>query len=148
MIASSISFVAEVKAIKNIKNRKIIITNASCNCINPFFQEKLYEVEYCDNNLKPLENREIIEEQILCGYTCLEKDILISLKNKKELKVGDKIIFNKMGAYTSTLSPLFIEYFPDIYLKDKDEYFILRKRWTVKEFIQKCAIETKKLEKI
>lgn len=148
MIASSISFVAEIKSVKEIKNKKIIVTNASCNCINPFIQDKIYEIEYYNSNFKQLESRQIVKEQVLCGYTCLEKDILIKLKNKQELKVGDKIIFKKMGAYTSTLSPLFIEYFPDIYLKDGKEYFIIRKRWTVKEFIQNCVVETDNLEKI
>lgn len=52
------------------------------------------------------------------------------------LNVGDKIIFNRVGAYTMTLSPLFIHYFPIIYRKlPNDKFEVIRNEWNVNNFI-------------
>ena len=60
------------------------------------------------------------------------------LENNQELKRGDIIIFEKVGSYTITLSPLFIEYFPTIYVKKKDnEIICVREKWSIEEFLQK-----------
>ena len=74
----------------------------------------------------------------------MENDILLNLENEKELLVGDLIRFNKVGSYTSTLSPLFIEYFPDVIVKDNGKYFYARKEWEMEEFIQKNYVENEK----
>ena len=68
----------------------------------------------------------------------MEPDRLMVLENKKELVVGDKIIYDKVGAYTMCLSPLFISYFPDVYVKEEKDFQKIRKRWTSKEYMQNC----------
>ena len=63
----------------------------------------------------------------------------MKIENEKELNIGDKILFNKVGAYSMSLSPLFIEYFPKVYVKkSKNEYICVRERWDVEEYIQKA----------
>ena len=53
------------------------------------------------------------EQQINCGSTCLEYDRMFKIDGGDTLlKVGDQIIFNRVGAYTMALTPLFIHYFP------------------------------------
>ena len=34
------------------------------------------------------------------------------------------------------LSPLFISYYPDVYLEDKGRITCVRRRWGVKEYVQ------------
>ena len=61
-------------------------------------------------------------------------------KNNCELKVGDKIIYEKVGAYTMCLTPLFIKYFPDVYIYDNNNIEQVRKKWSANEYIQKSLI--------
>lgn len=52
------------------------------------------------------------------------------------LKVADIIKFSFVGAYTSCLSPLFIRYFPNIYLQEGDNFTLVRPSWTEREYLQ------------
>ena len=89
-----------------------------------------YEIEFLENN------RDTINKQVISGYTCMENDRLFIAEDKQELKVGDRIIFKKVGAYTMCLTPLFIEYFPDVYLEDNNRFEIVRKRWTADKILE------------
>ena len=82
-------------------------------------------------------NSPIVKEQVISGCTCLENDRLFLLKGQPLLNVGDLIVYNNVGAYTMCLSPLFIRYFPNIYIKDKDCYQLVRQKWDVTNYIQK-----------
>lgn len=133
LIGSPIDFVCEVVDVKDTFAKRIVTVNGSRNNIDPLMIKSNYFF-----NIES-KNKNIINEQIICGYTCLDYDRIIKLENKSELKIGDKIIFNKVGAYTMSLSPLFIEYFPDVYVKKEDNPIIcVRERWSIKEYMQKC----------
>jgi diaminopimelate decarboxylase len=82
----------------------------------------------------------IVEEQIVVGCTCLEYDRLFSLYQKPLLSVGDRIIYKNVGAYTMCLTPLFIRYLPNIYLKEGNNYTKIRDKWTEEEYTQKTKI--------
>ena len=82
----------------------------------PFFHKTDYlkEIFYTDKNraVKPL--------QIVGGCTCLEYDRLFTLVDYPRLEVGDRILYNNVGAYTMTLSPQFIRLWPRVYVVGKD----------------------------
>jgi diaminopimelate decarboxylase len=65
----------------------------------------------------------------------MENDRLFILEDALELKENDSIIYEKVGAYTMCLTPLFIEYFPDVYLEDNGELTNIRERWTSKKLL-------------
>ena len=133
IIGSPIDFVCTVVDVKDTFSKRIVTVNGSRNNIDPFFKKTSYFYSIKSKN----EN--IIPEQIICGYTCLDYDRIFKLENEKELFIGDEIIFNKVGAYTMSLSPLFIEYFPDIYVeKINGTIDCVRKKWGVGEYIQNC----------
>lgn len=133
LIGSPIDFVCEVIDVKDTFAKRIVTVNGSRNLIDPFFMKNSYFY-----NLVIKDDRKIKKEQIICGYTCLDNDRLMRLENNQELKRGDIIIFEKVGSYTITLSPLFIEYFPTIYVKKKDnEIICVREKWSIEEFLQK-----------
>ena len=52
-------------------------------------------------------------------------------------KVIDEITILNTGAYSMVLSPLFIEYFPSVIVKDGDNYMVAREKWGTNEFVQK-----------
>ena len=136
LIASPVSFMCEVVDVKDTYNNRIVTVNGSRNNIDPLMHKNNYFLEINYNSKK---NK--IKEQIICGYTCMENDRLVKLIDKEELSIGDRLLFNKVGCYTMCLSPLFIEYFPMVYLKNIDnEFKCIREKWDVKEYIQKSII--------
>ena len=80
--------------------------------------------------------------QTLVGYTCMEGDRIMPMDTHEVLRQGDIVVFEKVGSYTSTLSPLFISFFPDIYAENaQGEWSRVRERWTAREFVQKSKID-------
>ena len=77
------------------------------------------------------------DKQTIVGFTCMETDRIMVLRNEREMQVGDQIIFKKVGAYTMSLNPLFIQYFPRVYVFDGDSYAPVRDQWAIDEFLQK-----------
>lgn len=132
LIASPISFYTSVVSVKKVKDTIFATVDGSCNNLNPLMRDKNYFFEILSN----IDNKAICEKQIVAGYTCMENDTLLTLENKELLNVGDLIRFDKVGSYTMTLSPLFIEYFPAVIVKDGEKFYYVRKPWGIKEFIQ------------
>ena len=121
---------------KDTYAKRIVTINGSRNNIDPLMSKSNYFYEIISNNKK-----DKLKEQVIGGYTCMENDRLMKLVDEEELYVGDKILFDKVGSYTMCLSPLFIEYFPKVYLKNIDnQYICIREKWDVGEYIQKCSI--------
>ena len=113
LIASPISFVTSVIDVK-ITNRNIFITtDGSRNDIDPLMSKSTYLYEIKTFNDKA----STVDKQIISGFTCMEHDRLFELKDNPLLSVGDRIIYKKVGSYTMCLSPLFIKYFPSVYLQ-------------------------------
>ncbi|WP_447411268.1 pyridoxal-dependent decarboxylase [Clostridium perfringens] len=132
LIGSPISFLSEVIDVKDTFAKRIVTINTSRNNIDPFFIKNTYF--FRDNS----KNNKLIDEQVICGYTCLDNDRLMTLKNYKELKVGDRIIFEKVGAYSISLAPMFIEPFSEVYVDlGNGNYEVVREEWCVEEYIQK-----------
>lgn len=136
LVASSFDFLSEIIDVKNIENNKWFITiDGSRNDVDPFFNK----TSYLDEELYNKESR-MVSEQIISGCTCLEYDRLFLLKNKPLLNVGDRIIFKNVGAYTMCLTPMFIRYIPHIYAKNNSGYFLIREKWTAKDYIHKSKM--------
>lgn len=68
-------------------------------------------------NLPEMNNRQTINRQIISGYSCIEMDRFIDIKEEGELLKDDIIEIMNCGAYTISLAPLFIEYFPQVVVK-------------------------------
>lgn len=131
LIASSFSFLSKVIDVKNNEpNHLFITTDGSRNDIDPFFKKTKYMSEILYND----EARDMIQKQEVTGCTCLENDRLFSIENAKEMKIGDRIYYKNVGAYTMCFSPMFIRYWPTIYLKDKNGYKVIRENWTANEY--------------
>lgn len=135
IIGSPVKFICEVVDVKDTFSKRIVTINGSRHNVDPFMIKNQYFLD-----IKSRENKKI-KEQIVCGYTCLENDRLITLKNYNELNIGDRLIFNKVGAYTMALSPLFIEYFPTVYVHlGNGIHKVIREKWTIDDYMQKSII--------
>lgn len=125
LTASSFKFLSEVIDVKRVEsNTRFVTTDGSRNDVDPFFKK----TDYFKEILYASKNRTIEPFQIVTGCTCLEYDRLFTLVDKPCLEVGDRILYNNVGAYTMTLSPQFIRLWPRVYAVDtKGEYKLVRR---------------------
>lgn len=133
LVASCFAFLSEVIDVKHVEDELwFATTDGSRNDLDPFFKKSGYlsEVQYAHDT-------PVVKEQIVSGCTCLEYDRLFTLSEKPLLSVGDRIYYRNVGAYTMCLSPMFIRYIPNIYLKKDGEYTLVREKWTAKEHVMK-----------
>lgn len=133
LVASCFAFLSEVIDVKHVEDELwFATTDGSRNDLDPFFKKSGYliEVQYAHDT-------PVVKEQIVSGCTCLEYDRLFTLSEKPLLSVDDRIYYRNVGAYTMCLSPMFIRYIPNIYLKKDGEYTLVREKWTAKEYVMK-----------
>lgn len=132
LIASPFTFYSSVIDTKAIGRNRVVVLDGSRNDIDPFFHKN----DYFKSFLSIEGNRKKIAHQIYVGCTCLENDRLFSMDDSPESCVGDIIKFSFVGAYTTCLSPLFIRYFPRIYLQEGNQYKLVREEWNEEDFLQ------------
>lgn len=130
LIGAPIDFVTTVKDVKKSIRNTFVVTDGSRTQIDPLMTKSSYFFDISLNE----QDRKIISKQIITGFTCMEHDRLFELKNSGELMKGDRITYHKVGAYTMCLSPLFIKWFPEVYVQDNNCIYKVRDRWTVEEF--------------
>ncbi|MFC6204963.1 diaminopimelate decarboxylase [Psychrobacter urativorans] len=130
IVASALDFISSVIDVKKIKDFHVITTDGSRNDLDPFYKKSAYFHTIIASN----PSGSIVPLQVVAGGTCLEYDKIFELEDTNLLKLGDLIKYKSVGAYTMTLSPLFIRYFPNIYLEDNGEYILIRKKWSAADF--------------
>lgn len=130
LIGPSVDYVATVIDVKDTKNNSFAITDGSRIHIDPFMRKQSYSyfIEGAEGD-----NSFSCEKMIICGFTCMEGDRFFSVNRK--LKENDRIVFQKVGAYTMGLSPQFIEFYPSVYVNDGDKVFEARRKNTAADFI-------------
>lgn len=131
LIASPFSYVCKVIGTKDIKGTRIVFTDGSVKQIAP----QMNAIKFSSTIKTKKETK--LPRQVVSGYSCIEMDRFLELKDANELSIGDEIEIHNTGAYSMVLSPLFIEYFPSIIVKDRDNYMVAREKWGTNEFVQK-----------
>ena len=60
----------------------------------------------------------------------------MTLTDAPRLREGDRIVYHKVGSYTMTFNPLFIQYLPRVYARHADSSLsVVRQRWGVDEYL-------------
>lgn len=136
VIGASISYVTTVIDVKDTNYNRFVVTDGTRTSIDPLMTKNKYFYHIIANN-----EREVHPKQIICGYTCMEHDRIFEDVNGLTLKVGDQIVYDKVGAYTMCLTPLFIKYFPDVYVEVNGEYILVRKAWKPEQYIMNSIAE-------
>lgn len=136
VIGAPVSYITTVIDVKETQFNRFVVTDGTRTSIDPLMTKTNYFHSFITHG-----KRELHPKQIVCGYTCMEHDRLFEETNGSILREGDKIIYDKVGAYTMCLTPLFIKYFPDVYVEDKGEYFKVRKAWKPEQYVMNSKIE-------
>ncbi len=141
LAASCFQYLCEVIDCRTIKGQRLLSTNGSTMQIDPQMRGRTFPVEIIHN--KNVEKNEVkpYDTQVLTGYTCIELDRFAMLKDKEAIFPKDKVLLKLTGAYTISFTPLFIEYFPNIYVKKGDEYSLVRVKWGVNEYVQQTIFD-------
>lgn len=131
LISPPVEYLTTVVDTKKTYANHIVVTDGSRIDIDPLHGKRSYfhKVLYLEG-----ENRQKLDKQVICGFTCMENDRLFVMENEKQLCVGDKISYQKVGGYTMCLTPLFIRYFPGVYVEEDNKYRMVRKPWTAEEY--------------
>lgn len=135
LVASPFKYLCRVIDKKDVFDRRIVSTDGSLIHIDPQMHGIQFFYESFQNG------KEIIDKQIVSGFTCIEKDRMAILKNKIELNIGDYILFHNTGAYSMALSPLFIQYYPYIYVERNNKILVARKPWNEEDYIKNSFME-------
>jgi diaminopimelate decarboxylase len=135
IVSSPFSFITSVIDVKETTQNRFVVTDGSRNDVDPLRHKKsyFYRIE--------AKKEKKIDKQVICGYTCMEDDRLFEIRDGQELSVGDRIIYEKVGAYTMCLSALFIKYFPPVYLNKGNQIHCVREKWTAADFLMQSNSE-------
>ncbi len=136
LISRAMTLVSTVLDIKSVPEGKFVVTDSSRVYLNPMVTRHTYphEIRYRQEERE----RTRIASQWICGSTCMEHDKLFELIDSPQLIPGDEIIYTRAGGYTMCLTPLFINYFPSVWVeKENGELFLAREKWSNREYLQK-----------
>lgn len=134
MISKCTTFVTNVFDTRDIKGTRYVMTDGSRFNIDPTMikSSHLFHVQYTDDHMC----RPVLERQVVSGFSCMEVDRIFTYENQPELIPGDRIVYENVGGYTMSLNPLFIQYFPAVYVRDGVSMRMVRKKWTPEEYVQ------------
>ena len=130
VIGASVDYVTTVVDIKRTMRNTFVVTDGSRTQIDPLMTKSNYFSEIVRLNV----DRTTVKRQVISGFTCMEHDRLFELLDDKELLPGDRIIYHKVGAYTMCLSPLFIKWFPEVYVKTLSGIVKVRNKWCTEDY--------------
>ena len=136
LISRAMSFETTVLDIKDIRNRKFIVTDGSRVNLNPLVTRHVYphHMVYVSDPAERAKEK----TQWVCGSTCMEYDRLFEIVDDFALLPGDRIVYDTAGGYTMCLNPLFIHYFPAIWIEKMDgSFYQAREPWSNDEYLQK-----------
>lgn len=141
LISKCTTFVTSVFDTRDIKGTRYVMTDGSRFNIDATMikTSHLFHVDYAKKNPG---DRPLIPQQIISGYTCMECDRMFTHENSPELVPGDRIVYENVGGYTMSLNPLFIQYFPAVYIRRGDRLIRVRRKWTPEDYIQGAVLET------
>ena len=120
IVATAITYFCRVIDKKSVNNTTFITIDGSVVHINPTFSRKKYKYSSDCNSV--CDNKDII----ICGFTCMERDRIIFDK-KLDLRIGNYLMFENMGAYVMPFVSSFICNYPSVYLYDGNNIKMLSK---------------------
>lgn len=123
VVGASVDYVMDVIDVKSTKNNTFVVTDGSRIHVDPLMRKCSYSYRIESNTGYGDE----VVKQILCGFTCMENDRFFKIESAP-LVTGDRVIIEKVGAYTMGLSPQFIEGYPVVYAEQEGRYIVIRKK--------------------
>jgi len=120
ILATSMDYMCSVLNIREIRGERVVTLDGTSLHINPMMNP--HETPFTIVN----PGEETWQEQIFGGSTCMEMDRFLPRGIHNLVEADTKLLFHACGAYMSTHNSNFINAAPNIYVKEKEEYTVLR----------------------
>lgn len=135
LISKCTTFVTSVFDTRDIKGTRYVMTDGSRFNIDATMikTSHLFHIDYAGESMS---GRRRLPQRVISGYTCMECDRMFTHENSPELVPGDRIVYENVGGYTMSLNPLFIQYFPAVYIRRNDKLVQVRRKWTPDDYMQ------------
>lgn len=115
LASKAVDFAVQVVSIKKINDITYINTTGSKYNMNPSPNRINSPIETLNFSIESSVN---VKNAKLCGYTCIESDLIHNNFNGK-ISIGDIIIFKEVGSYSIVMKPPFI--LPDVAIIQLDD---------------------------
>lgn len=128
VVGSAIELHTTVVDVKDTARARIVTTDGSRVHIDPLWRKTGY-LFTTDAQRPPF------PRQIVCGYTCMDHDRIMTLENEPELRAGDHVVYHRVGNYTVTFGGPFIQGLPPVYAEREDGAVVMiRKPMDMKDY--------------
>ncbi|MDE5933422.1 MAG: pyridoxal-dependent decarboxylase [Lachnospiraceae bacterium] len=134
LISKCTTFVTSVFDTRDIKGTRYVMTDGSRFNIDATMIKTSHLFHILEK--EQANERPVMPQQIISGYTCMECDRMFAYENQPELVPGDQIVYENVGGYTMSLNPLFIQYFPAVYIRRDGSLIQVRRKWTPEDYVQ------------
>ena len=131
LISTPIQYLTQVIDVKDTYRDHFIITDGGRLHVDPFLRKTRLDYVLITTSDASY------ERQVICGFSCMDTDRIMTLSDAPMLSVGDYILYSLVGSYTMCFNSLFIEYLPPVYIKKEDGYMLVREKWGIDEYLQK-----------
>lgn len=106
VVADTMSFLSKIHTIKEVNNKKLLVTYAGRHLLVPTNKSILLPVELIQSNH---DNRiRKFEECIVVGFTCIESDIIGKSYANFTVKDDDFVLIRNVGSYSVVMGSDFI----------------------------------------
>lgn len=131
MVANTFTFISKVMEVKKVQDQYFVLIDGSVHNIKPTMHNRNLPMQFVkqNNDTLPAKTFSVV------GYTCMEKDYLAHNVFEELPEIGDYILFENVGAYTIVFNPPFIKERPGIVAVDDGDFFIVRRKETLNEFV-------------
>ena len=135
LISKCTTLVTSVYDTRDIKGTRYVMTDGSRFNIDATMikTSHMFHIQEAEAQT---DGHPVLSKQVISGYTCMECDRIFTYENAAELYPGDQIIYENVGGYTMSLNPLFIQYFPAVYIRRDGKLLQVRRKWTPADYVQ------------
>ena len=102
LVATAFQYITEVIDVKDDH----VTVDGTRNDIDPLYHRMDHDRRIIRSDSS--DGMDIVARQTVGGCTCMERDVLFSEVDAPALRIGDRIVFRNVGAYTMALAPRFI----------------------------------------
>lgn len=126
ILATSMDYLVSVLNIRDIRGERVITVDGNVIHINPMM--KPHPTPFTIFNPGAEVDVQTAEAQVIGGCTCMESDRIYPRDIKNIVEMDTRMLFHCCGAYMSTHNSNFINAAPNIYVKTKDGFEMIRRK--------------------
>lgn len=133
VVADTMKFYCQVSHVKHIGEKPFAVVHGSIHNIKPNGKSSIFP----SIHIVPmgLDEPEHLVDADICGYTCIEEDVLASGYNGSIAR-GDFLAFDNVGSYSTMYKPPFIKGQPTILAKRGNDYSVVKREETIDDIFQ------------